>query len=246
MGSADHQQFAKFATTHWSVVMQASNSTEDGKQALNELAQRYWYPLYAFCRRRGNDHHDAQDLTQGFFTHLLNDDRRLESVSPEKGRFRTFLMTAFKNFMSNQHRNQHTIRRGGAVQTVSLDSEAIHARYALESERGETPEQLFERSWATVLLAGVDQRLAQDYQRAGKEELFRLLEPHLKHRDDAVPREEIGRRLQLSPAAVNMSIYRMRRRYGEILREEVAATVDDPVDVDDELRALMAAVSSAS
>jgi RNA polymerase sigma-70 factor (ECF subfamily) len=222
----------------------AERSTEN-QHALSELIESYWYPLYAFCRRQGHNDHDAMDLTQGFFTHLLSGNG-LSSVSPEKGRFRSFLLASFKNYMANQRRAAETIRRGGAVAMLSLNTEDFQARYDRELADQQSPDRLFERSWVESLLQRVRTCLADDYHQAGKSELYALLEPHLTHRGDALPRTEIAQQLNLSSAAVAMSIHRMRRRYGELLRQEVAATVDDPADVEDELRYLMAVVSETS
>lgn len=236
----------RFATTQWSVVLRAGASDPASTQAaLTELTKSYWYPLYAYARRQGNAEHDAMDLTQGFFTHLLSGNA-LETVSPEKGRFRTFLLVAFRNFMSNQRRAADTIRRGGAVQVVSLSADDFQARFDREPTHDETPEMCFQRNWVEALLAKVRAELADDYLEAGKSALFALLEPYLTHRGDVVPRAEIGKRMNLSPAAVSMSIHRMRRRYGELLRREVASTVDNPDDVEDELRTLMAIVSGSA
>lgn len=237
------EQNARFTTTHWSVVCRAgATGSEDARQALGKLIECYWYPLYAFARRRGHGDHDAMDLTQGYFAHLL-DGNALESVSPEKGRFRSFLLASFTNFISNQRRAATTIRRGGSTVTLSLTTIDFQTRYDREPVDRETPESLFLRSWVESLLMSVRTRLADDYRTADKGELFRLLEPHLSHRVDATPRAEICRQFNLSPAAVAMSLHRMRHRYGELLREEVAATVSDPAEVEDELRALMEIVS---
>jgi len=223
------------------VLRAGVEQAEERQQALNELVQAYWYPLYAFSRRQGNAHHDAMDLTQGFFTHFLTNDL-LANVSPEKGRFRSFLLASFKNFMANQRRAADAQRRGGAATTLSLTTLDFQTHYDREPADGDTPEQVFERRWVEAMLARVRQQLAEDYHRAGKGELFRLLEPHLIGASDTTPRAEIARELKLSTAAVAMSIHRMRRRYGELLRQEVAATVDNPDDVDDELRTLMSIV----
>lgn len=235
---------ARFETTQWSLVLRAGAGDADAtRQALTDLFNAYWYPLYAFCRRQGNSDHDAMDLTQGFFTHLLSA-HALETVSPKKGRFRSFLLASFKNFMANQRRAAATLRRGGSITLHSLTADDFQTRYNHEPADGETPELLFQRSWVELLLKRVRDQLEEDYRRAGKSELFDLLEPHLTERGEAVPRPEISRRLNLSSAAVAMSIHRMRRRYGELLRQEVASTLDDPADVQDELRSLMSVVSS--
>jgi RNA polymerase sigma-70 factor (ECF subfamily) len=244
----DNKQGAqvRFGTTRWSVVLRAGAAASDEtRDALNELIESYWYPLYAFSRRCGNSHHDALDLTQGFLAHLLQGEA-LRSVSPDKGRFRSFLLASFKNFMANQRRAAATLRRGGSVNTISLNDADFRIRYDREPAVNETPELLFERSWVAELLARVRARLADEYQRAGKQELFEFLEPHLASCREATPRAEICTRLNLSAAALAMSIHRMRRRYGELVREEVAATVDDPAHVDDELRTLMSLVSPTS
>ncbi len=219
--------------------------SEAGQEALGELIQAYWYPLYAFSRRQGTSDHDAMDLTQGFFTQLLASDG-LGAVSPEKGRFRSFLLASFKNFASNQRRAAERIRRGGAVMTVSLSHLDFKSRYEREpTDDGDSPELVFDRHWVEVMLQRVSQRLADDYRQAGKEELFRLLSPHLGGGADALPRPEIGRLLNLSTAAVAMSIHRMRRRFGHLLRQEVAGTVSDPDEIEDELRTLMQIVGRA-
>jgi len=234
--------FKHFETTQWTLVLRAGVEAADGgRQALNDLIEAYWYPLYAFCRRQGNMHHDAMDLTQGFFAHFLTNEL-LAHVSPEKGRFRSFLLASFKNFMANQRRSAETIRRGGDVATLSLTTVDFETHYDREPIDDASPEQVFERRWVESLLARVRVRLAEDYRRAGKDELFRTLEPHLVGGATSTPRAEVSRTLKLSTAAVAMSIHRMRRRFGELLRQEVAATVDNPADVDDELQHLMAVV----
>jgi RNA polymerase sigma factor (sigma-70 family) len=234
---------ARFATTHWSLVCRAATGSDDSRHALGKLIESYWYPLYAFARRRGHSDHDAMDLTQGYLAHLL-EGNALDSVSPDKGRFRSFLLASFTNFMANQRRAAGTIRRGGAVVMLSLTTVDFQARYDREPADPETPELLFQRSWVESLLLNVRTRLAEDYRIAGKADLFVLLEPHLTHRGDALPRAEISQRLNLSAAAVAMSLHRMRRRYGELLREEIAATVNNPEDVEDELRSLMEIVGT--
>lgn len=237
------QQKKQFATTCWSVVFRAGAVPSDAtRQALSELIYSYWYPLYAFARRQGNSNEDALDLTQGFFAHLL-DAQALESVSPEKGRFRSFLLASFQNFIANQRRAAMTIRRGGNVKIFSFTADDFGTRFDREPFHSETPELCFQRSWVEALLLKVRTRLAEDYQQAGKADLFALLEPHLTQQGEIISRTEIGRRLNLSPAAIAMSIHRMRRRYGEILRSEVAATVDDPTEVEDELQTLMSIIS---
>ncbi|MEZ6130259.1 MAG: hypothetical protein R3C59_16360 [Planctomycetaceae bacterium] len=234
---------ARFASTQWSVVLRAGGETDESRHALSQLIQTYWYPIYSFSRRSGNNHHDAMDLTQGFFSHLLNGSG-LANVSPLHGRFRSFLIASFRNYKSNERRASEAQRRGGAVQHFSLNSPEAELRFDNEPVEEGTPESIFERRWAESLLAWVLERLAQEYREADKSELFRLLEPHLTFSDDAIPRSDISSQLNLSVAAIAMSIHRMRRRYAEILRDEVSATVAGPDDVDDEIRTLMSVVKA--
>ncbi|MFO0939981.1 MAG: sigma-70 family RNA polymerase sigma factor [Pirellulales bacterium] len=230
---------ARFHSTQWSVVLRAKDLAADDRiTAMSDLFRRYWYPLYSFCRGRGGNHHDAEDATQGFFLQLMNNEDCFAAVSQDKGRFRAFLLASFKNFLANQYRNASTLRRGGNVEICSIDSKDFIANYNLDANLQQTPEQLFEFNYVKTLLSRVRARLEEDYQQANKVHIFTLLIPHLTNVVDGLPRTEIGKLLNLSPAAVNMSIHRMRRRYGEILRDEVLATLDDPRDLDDELRYL--------
>lgn len=222
-----------------------SLDSSEGKQAWTELIECYWYPLYAFCRQLGNSHDDALDLTQGFFADLLGR-QALDSVAESKGRFRTFLLTAFKNYMVNQHRADQALKRGGAIRIHSLSNSDVAARFAQETSTSETPEQVFDRRWVESLLSNVLNRLRREYEAAEKRALYEQLRPHLIMELQTQSYADIARKLLISPAAVAMSIHRMRRRYGELLHEEVAATVDDPRDVEDELRHLMAIVSRPS
>lgn len=229
----------RFVTTHWSVVLRAGKpDSDDARNALDELIRTYWYPLYAYARHIGRDHHDAMDLTQGFFAHLLGGDV-LGLVSPTYGHFRSFLLVSFKNFNANDHRARATVRRGGRVNVVSMTAPDFATRYETEPVDDVTPDMLFERQWVQTLLDCAHSRLAQEYERADKTEIFRLLEPHLTFSDHPVSRSDVGRQLNLSPAAVAMSIYRMRRRYGELLRAEVAATIDETANIEEEVRSLM-------
>ena len=233
-----------FASTHWSVVIRAGGpNSDESRRSFGTLFETYWYPLYAFSRRSGQSDQDAMDSTQSFFAHLLHTEG-LDSLSPQKGRFRSFLIASFKNFLANERRAANTLRRGGAVKTIPLSEFDFKARYNNEPAHDGSAERLFDRAWVESLFERVQARIADDYRLADKEQLFRLLRPHLIHRGDTVPRAEICRQLNLSTAALAMSLHRMRRRFGELLREEIAATVDDPTDIEDELRELMVLVST--
>jgi DNA-directed RNA polymerase specialized sigma24 family protein len=232
-----------FVSTHWSVVIRAGGpNSDEARQSFGALFETYWYPLYAFSRRSGLSDQDAMDSTQSFFTHLLYTEG-LDTLTPQKGRFRSFLIASFKNFLANERRAANAQRRGGAVKTISLSGVDFHSRYQNEPAHEGSAERLFDRAWVESLFERVQFRLADDYRLAEKEVLFRLLRPHLTNRGDALPRAEISRQLNLSKAAVAMSLHRMRRRFGELLREEIAATVDDPTDIEEELRELMTLVS---
>ncbi len=234
----------RFQTTRWSLVLLAGQSGSiEGRDALGELIESYWYPLYAYSRRSGCNEHDASDLTQGFFAALLQE-RKLLVATATRGRFRSFLLSSFKNFSANRKRDAKALKRGGGVIVHSLQFQDSENRYAHEPFTDETAEQLYERSWVNSLLSRVEVRLGEDYHHAGRDEIFRLLHPHLMNRSDALPREKIGIELNLSSAAIAMSLHRMRQRYAELVREEVAATVESPDEIDDELRHLMTVVGN--
>ena len=232
----------RFNTTQWSVVLRACQSAPElERSAWNELIETYWFPLYAFCRRQQKSHQDAQDLTQSFFTHLMSA-ASLDSVSPSKGRFRSFLLASFRNYIANQLRSASTIQRGGKQTIFSLQVDDLEAKFYRGCRLDETPERAFDRNWVEALLERTLGRLAEDYRKADRQELFQMLEPHLSSDSNALSRVEIGKRLSMSQPAIAMSIHRMRRRYKEILINEVSRTVDDPADVEDELHRLMAIV----
>lgn len=232
----------RFNTTQWSVVLRACQSeSELERNSWNELIETYWFPLYAFCRRQRKSHQDSQDLTQSFFTHLMTA-ASLDTVSPLKGRFRSFLLASFRNFIANHVRSATTIQRGGKHQFFSLSADDVEARFSRGCKRDETPESAFDRNWVEALLLRTKDRLAEDYRNANRQALFDLLEPHLMCDESALSRLEIGKQLNMSQPAIAMSIHRMRRRFGDILLNEVSRTVDDPTDAEDELRRLMAIV----
>jgi RNA polymerase sigma-70 factor (ECF subfamily) len=232
----------RFNTTQWSVVLRACHSAADlERESWNQLIETYWFPLYAFCRRQNKSHQDAQDLTQSFFVHLMTA-ASLDTVSPLKGRFRSFLLASFRNFIANRKREASATRRGGGHQFFSLSADDVEARFSRGGDPDESPERTFDRLWVESLLQRTKDRLANDYGSANKQELFKLLEPHLMCDDNALSRSEIGKQLNMSQPAIAMSIHRMRRRYGEILLNEVSLTVDNPADTKDELRCLMAIV----
>ena len=229
-------------TTHWSLVLAAAG-TEDshGREALARLCQVYWYPLYAFVRRQGHDPHDAQDLTQEFFMRLLEKDY-LGDVDRSKGKFRSFLLVALKHFLSKEWDRARTLKRGGGHRLVSLDTLSAEDRYRREPEDNATPERLFERRWALTLLDQVLTRLSEEYETTGKRALFEQLQGCLMGDSDLLPYAELAARLGMTEGAVKVVVHRLRKRYRGVLRDEIAQTVADSAEIDDEIRQLLSAL----
>jgi RNA polymerase sigma factor (sigma-70 family) len=233
-----------FTTTNWSVVLELIQ-TDYGRAAgaLESLCSRYWYPVYAFIRRRGSDPHEAKDLTQAFFAHLLENET-LKKVDRQKGKFRSFLLTAATNFLTNEWDKRQSLKRGGQYQIVSLDDTEVENLYRQEPVAALTPENLYERRWAFTLLNEVLARLKEEYIAANKMELFAKLEPGLV--DEANPGlyADWAVALNMSEGAVRVAVHRLRRRFGELLRSEIARTVATPAEVDEEIRHLFAAIAN--
>lgn len=233
---------ARFVTTHWSLVVAAADDdSEPARSALAELCETYWYPLYAFARRTGADPDAARDLTQGFFVELLAKGY-LAQADRTRGRFRTFLLAAFRHFRSKEREKAHALKRGAGELPLSLDYEVGERTYIAEPRESVTPEDLYERHWALTLLARVMEGTRFEYEQAGKGLLFELLEPTLSGHGVSSSYRAIGERVGMSEAAVKVAAHRLRRRYQDRLRATVAATVADPSEVDGELRDLIAAV----
>jgi len=230
----------RFATTHWSLVLAARDqAAPQGREALAALCLAYWYPVYAYVRRRGYDAHQAQDLTQEFFTRLLERDF-LASVDRDKGNFRSFLLAACKHFLANEHDRARAQKRGGQT-ILPLDFNAAEGKFAREPAHDLTAEKLFDRRWALTLLDQVLDRLQAEYRQTGKHQLFERLKDCLSGDAEAAPYSQIAAELNMSEAAVKMAVPRLRRRYRERLRQEIGQTVDDPRHVEQEIRDLFAA-----
>ena len=223
--------------------MLAAAEKESGSAdaALERLCRAYWYPLYAHVRRRGYDAQEAPDLTQAFFERLL-EKSFLRAVDRNKGRFRTFLLTAVDHFLANEWRRGHARKRGGGRALISLDDESVEGRYQLEPAHHETPEKLFERRWALTLLDQAMHRLSVESAASGKTDLFDAVKPLIGGDRADLPHSQLAACLGLTENALNLSLLRLRRRYGELIREEIAQTVASPGEVDEELRHLMEAV----
>jgi RNA polymerase sigma factor (sigma-70 family) len=228
---------SSFATTRWSVVVAAGGPTgTDARAALETLCSTYWYPLYAYARRRGQDRHAAEDLTQGFFARLL-ERGSVAAADPQRGRFRAFLLTAFQRFAVNEHERAAAQKRGGGVPTLSLDFDAGESRFATEPSHDLTPEREYERRFALALLARVLARVRDD--RPGDADLL----PYVGGTGDARPYAEIAAARGTSEGAVKVAVHRLRARYREHLRAEIRETVAEEADVDDEIRHLLEVVA---
>jgi RNA polymerase sigma-70 factor (ECF subfamily) len=235
---------ASFHTTRWTIVIRAAqNQTREGQSALAELCRIYWYPLYMFARRRGHAPDDAQDLTQGFFLHLL-EHQALTGVDRLKGKFRSFLLASFQNHLSDQGDHARRLKRGGDKEFVQLDAEEAEQRYRLEPAEFSTPERIYDARWAMTILGEALKQLQQEYATAGKACTFDALKAFLDPENNtALPSyHEVANRLQLSAGAVKTLVHRLRKRYTALLREEVGRTVSDPAEIDEEIHALCEAL----
>jgi len=234
---------AAFNTTHWSVVLAVTQGdTSCAREALAKLCQTYWYPLYAYIRRRGYSAYDSQDLTQAFFARLLAGDF-LASATPRLGRFRSFVLTALKRFLTSEWRHQRAQKRGGGLELLSLDWAAAEERFDLEPATQVSPDKLFEKHWAMTVLDDVLKRLEQEHEAAGKTELFAELKQTLLGQRAAQPYAELALKLGLTEGAVKVTVHRLRKRYRELIREEIAGTPEDPREVEAELRHLFQALA---
>ena len=227
-----------FDTTHWSLVLAAGQrGTAESAAALERLCQTYWLPLYAYVRRRVSDVHDAQDLTQAFFERLL-DKNYLADADPQRGRFRAFLLTAFKHFLSNEWEKAKAQKRGGGRSPISLDFSTGDSQITFQPAGGLTAEQMYERQWAITLLSCVMQRLERELEKVGKRSQFERLKDFIVSTKEDPTYADAASELGMTESAARMATSRLRRRYRQLLREEIAQTVSSPEDVDDEIRHL--------
>lgn len=233
-----------FATTRWSLVLAAGKQpADDSRAALEALCKAYWYPVYAYVRRRTAQADDAQELTQAFFAFVL-ERNTLAAADPDRGRFRAFLLTACHNFLANAWAKESAQKRGGGRAVLSLDFEQGEDRYRLEPADRFTPERWFERQWALTLLDRVLGLLRDEFARDGKQAQFDVLKVFLDGQKDPLSSAELAARLNVSEGAARVIVHRLRRRYREILREEIAQTVADESEIDDEIRGLFDALGS--
>ncbi|HUB87245.1 MAG TPA: sigma-70 family RNA polymerase sigma factor [Verrucomicrobiae bacterium] len=229
-----------FVTTHWSVILTAGRSdTTRARDALARLCQIYWYPLYAYVRHRGYPPHDAQDLTQEFFTRLL-ERRSFASANPARGKFRSFILAAMNNFLAGEWKKNCAEKRGGGRLMFSLDLAAAEERF--EPADDSSPDKIFDRQWALTLLSEVLSRLESEYQSEGKGELFAALKQTLLGTRESQPYSELARELAMTENAVKIAVHRLRKRYRELIHDEIANTLDGG-NVEEEMRHLFRALA---
>lgn len=241
--SSNKPKAEQFATTHWTTVLAAGDSVSPhSEEALARLCERYWYPVYAYVRRHGNSPHDSQDLTQAFFARLF-ERKLLRHVDREGGRFRSYLLTALKNFLCDEWEKGQAQKRGGGRRVLSIDEHRAEERYRIEPVERLDPERLFERRWALTLLEQALERLEKEYRTSGRSEWFHQLRGVLLAEADTSCYAEIARVLNSSVGAVKVAVHRMRRSFRQILRDEISQTVSCGEEVDEELRHLFSVLA---
>lgn len=232
----------EFPSTQWSLVARAGGQQQAARQAVEELCNLYWYPVYSFFRRRAATVDAAEDLTQGFFTHLL-DGELVAAADAKQGRFRAYLIGCCRNYMLDQHRRESAKKRGGAARRVPIDFAEAEARFRREPKTEGDPEKLFLRTWALTLIEQAVSAVRQEYAAAGKAPLFDRLRPALTRDPDAEGYRAIGDNLGLSENAVKKAAQELRKKYGVALRHRIRLTIASADDLDDEIRELFAAVA---
>ncbi|HMP83384.1 MAG TPA: sigma factor [Verrucomicrobiota bacterium] len=230
-----------FATTHWTVVLAAgARHTPQSDAALEQLCKTYWFPLYAYARRRGHTKADAEDSVQAFFARFLAKNY-LEGLSAERGRFRAFLLAALKNFLANEWKASQRLKRGGGEQPLSLDWETADTKFQVAAQNEPSPDKAFDREWALALLGRVIERLQAECVADGKGALFEQLKIFLMAGKGETAHADVANALGMEEGAVRVAVHRLRKRYRQLLRDEIANTLSDPAMVDEEMRALFGA-----
>ena len=233
----------KFATTHWSVVLAAGDSlSPEHTQALSTLCQTYWYPLYAYLRRCGYNIHQAEDYTQAFFAQML-EKHSLRKVEPDPGKFRSFLLTSLRHFVADEQDYAKAIKRGGAAQKLSFDLEKAEGQYAHSLANNISPVKLFEKSWAITILQQTMNRLEVEFTSMNKQAHFAVLRTYIGGHRANIPYQDIAAELNMTEGAVKVAVHRLRMRYRELLRNEIAQTVADEEQIDEEIKELFVALA---
>ena len=234
---------SRFATTHWSVVLAAGDSSSPRhEQALSTLCQTYWFPLYAYLRRQGHNAHQAEDYTQAFFAQIL-EKQYLSQVEPKPGKFRSFSLTALKHFLSKERDRVLALKRGGGRRLLSLDFENAENKYSIEPVFELSPEKLFEKSWALTVLQQTMDRLETESAKTNKKKLFDRLKVYLSVEKSSIPYSDVATELDMTEGAVRVAVHRLRRQYRELLRDEIIQTVATEDEIDEEIRDLFTALA---
>ncbi|HTL16022.1 MAG TPA: sigma-70 family RNA polymerase sigma factor [Patescibacteria group bacterium] len=242
----DNDAPSRFVTTHWSEVLAAGDGdSAEARPALARLCRSYWFPIYAFIRKRGYSPEGAQDLTQQFFANFL-EKNYVARAARERGRFRAFLMSSVQNFLHNEYHRLQAQKRGGGKAWLSLDQTRAEERYKIEPVEESDPAKAFEQRWAATLLDNVLTRLRTEFAQGDRGGLFEALQAHLWGDSDSVPYGNLAQQYELSIGNIKVIAYRLRQRYRDILREEIAHTVAQPGEVDEEIRYLMRVVSQGN
>jgi RNA polymerase sigma factor (sigma-70 family) len=231
-----------FATTHWSVVTAAGqDGSESGRKALETLCRGYWYPIYVYVVRKGHGPNEAQDLTQEFFAQLI-EKQHLQQADQNRGKFRTFLLATLDHFLAREWRRDHRQKRGGGFTFTSLDEKNLEEQYRHEPADNDTPEKQFLRQWARAILKQTMDRLGRECEAEAKGALFLEVKNLLSGERDSDAYRAIAGRISMSEGAIRVAVHRLRQRYGELLRDEIAQTVEDPAEIEEELRYLLTAL----
>jgi RNA polymerase sigma-70 factor (ECF subfamily) len=243
MPPAESRRRGLFQTTRWSLIFAAAGEEDAGAPARADFCALYWYPVYAYIRRRGYAHPEAEDLAQGFFERLLAKNY-LGAADRGRGRFRSFLLASVSHYLSHEREREHALKRGGGLRHLSLNPDEDEDRYAREIAGGETPEEVFERRWALTVLDSALRTLRAEYESRGKIREYELLVPSLVGDLGDVPRARLAEDLGISTGALRVTLHRFRRRFHATLRAAVGGTVETDDEIDDEIRHLMRAISS--
>ena len=239
------ERATEFTTTHWTLVLAAGQtSSPRSAAALEDICRTYWYPLYAYVRRQGRNPDDAQDLVQDFFARFLRQ-QYVRLADRNRGKFRTFLLTSLKRFLVAEWAKSNRGKRGGGQPVLSLDDESAEPRFIAEPATEQPPDALYDRGWAAVLLERAMAALRHEFEQAGKGEVFERLKVFVWGEDNARPYPEMGAQLGMTEGAVKVAVHRLRLRYGQLLRAEIAQTVATPMEVEEELRYLKSVVRNS-
>ena len=243
--AAEGDSNTRFESTHWSVVLAAARtSSPEAEAALEKLCRDYWYPLYAFLRRKGQSPEEARDLTQEFFVDRVINRRVLRGVEAGGARFRSWLLACLENFTANHWQKNQAQKRGGGFEHLSLDFQDAEGRYLHEPADFRTPDRLYERAWALTLLNRALEQVRSDHERDGKSEQFEALKEFLPGEESHRTYADVARTLGKTEESIKMAVSRLRQQYGRQLREEIKRTVSQPGEVDAELRSLLEAIGS--